>query len=163
MEIEELIENKGSNNDLKEELKEINKNIESMKEDMKNSETASSAKIEEKIKAILTTENLHKPVEVRNKDREPKSEQIQSNYNNNNEEPKTYKRKRLSIPYKGRVLKPTYKDLLECEGDLDEVTKRVESEPMEFHQKKWKISFFWKQNVLSPTPEELKLAKGNYD
>lgn len=70
-------------------------------------------------------------------------------------------RKPLSIPWNGKILSPTVKQLRECEGNLGLIETKYGSRPMKEEEKNFRLRFIWKNWVLWPTIQQLELAQGD--
>ena len=67
----------------------------------------------------------------------------------------------LLIPWEGRMLRATYSQIKEYEGDLERIKKDLGSTEIQQDQKNYRIRFLWKGKILWPSAEELKSAKGD--
>jgi len=71
------------------------------------------------------------------------------------------KPKTVTIPWKGRIMTPTYQQLRECEGNLDLLENLVGSREAIHAERNFKLRFVWKGNILLPSPKELLMARGD--
>jgi len=67
----------------------------------------------------------------------------------------------LLIPWKGRIICPTFTQLKASEGNLDLLESRIGSRAPMPEERNFKLRFVWKGFVLWPTPQELHSAKGD--
>lgn len=74
---------------------------------------------------------------------------------------KAHKTRTRIIPFNGKILTPTLKQLKEFKGDLRLIENRVGCREPRPDEKNFRIRFSWKNFIMWPTPEQLKLAEGD--
>lgn len=56
----------------------------------------------------------------------------------------------------------TFRDIRNCKGDLDKLQGNVETIECENDiKRRWKLRFIWRNQIIYPTEEEMKDAKGD--
>ena len=72
--------------------------------------------------------------------------------------------KPLKIPYRGKLLLAYFRDIRRCKGDLRKLEETVKSQDFENDvQSRWKLRFIWSNQIIYPTPEEMKESEGDMD
>ena len=70
--------------------------------------------------------------------------------------------KRLSIPWKGKIIKPTYQQLKDFKGDLNLLMETIGAEDPSGKEKNYeKVKIEWKDKIMWATPYQILRAEGN--
>ena len=67
----------------------------------------------------------------------------------------------LIVAYNNKILTPTFMEILESEGNLDQIVTNGSWRPMKDFEKGYELQFIWRDTILLPTKEELRQVKGN--
>jgi len=68
----------------------------------------------------------------------------------------------LIIPWKGRILTPTYNQLRKHEGNLNSIERALGSRSPQWHERNYKsIKIYWRGETLQPQPKQLLDTKGD--
>jgi len=70
-------------------------------------------------------------------------------------------RKPLSIPWNGKILSPSIKQLRECCGNLALIEAKYGSRLMKENERSFKLRFIWKNWIIWPTAQQLEMAQGD--